>query len=43
MFEVNVVAVQVTPAVSTMFDAASVTVAVIPEEQVVPVTVPFAQ
>jgi hypothetical protein len=42
MFEVKVCAAHVTP-LSLMFDAASETAAVIPEEQVVPVTVPFAQ
>src|ERR1700693_5650034 len=38
----NVVALQAMP-LSTMFEAPRVTLAVIPEEQVVPVTVPFAQ
>jgi hypothetical protein len=42
MFALNELAVQVMP-LSTMFDAPSVTVAVIPEEQTPAVTVPFAQ
>jgi hypothetical protein len=41
--ELKAVPVQVTPAVSTMFDAARVTVAFIPEEQTPAAPVPFAQ
>ena len=42
MFAVNVVGVQVMP-LSAMLDLARYTVAVTPDEQVVPETVPFAQ